>query len=747
MRRRIEFAVTVFALILAIGLEGKAVGDVPDQLAEAEQFVKSGNYDQAEAIYRQIVVQVPDSNDALEAQKQLTCLCVTTNRLVEADTTLAELTAGFSGHKDVAQAVHDIAYHYRTTNRHDKANEIDQSVIRDWPQSDCAVLAQMDIAKYYVDQGNEAEAQPAIDELLGDLSGSPLIARALHDVGQHYRSAGKCEEANQLYQHVIVNCPGTEYAMWSQVDLVKSNLALKDDAEAEAAVEGLLGDFTKNPLIAQAIHDVGQHYRGLKKYDKANELYEHVVANCPGTEHALWSQADLIKSYLALGDDANAEAAVEGLLSGFSDNPLIARAVWDTGQHYRELKQYAQANRLYKHIVTNYPDSEHALKAQMDLVKSYLALEDEASVETAIGGLLANFSDNPLAARAVWEIGQHCRDLKEYAQANRLYQHVVANYPDSESALWAQADLIKSYLALEDDPNAEAAVEKLLTDFSDNPLISRAIHDTAYEHRKLEKYDRADQLDQFVIDNWPADEQAMWAKMDMAKTNIAFGDDAAVQAAIEDIIADFNDQPRVAEAICLIGDEYFLKKNYRKAIPIWELILSRYPGKGPDLVPYLLATSYAHLEDYDKAIEFYTEVAEKYPNCKYEYRTAYRLGLTYRRAGKYDKAIEWFNRQRTRHPENEMYMERALTGQAATYYYNLKDYQKAAETYEQYIGEFPDARRISTMYLFLARCNAKLGRKDSAEAVLEAALIKLGDSERAESLRDELAILRKGGEQ
>jgi len=146
--------------------------------------------------------------------------------------------------------------------------------------------------------------------------------------------------------------------------------------------------------------------------------------------------------------------------------------------------------------------------------------------------------------------------LKKYAQANRLYKHVVANCRDSESALWAQADLIKSYLALKDDPNAEAGIEKLVADFSDNPLISRAIHDTAYEHRKLEKYDRADQLDQFVIDNWPRHEQAMWAKMDMAKTNIALGDDAAVQAAIEDVIADFNDHPRLPWAVFVLGEEY-----------------------------------------------------------------------------------------------------------------------------------------------------------------------------------------------
>jgi len=646
MRKRIEFIIIVFALILAIVAVGKAVGDVAGQLAEAEKLVKDGKYPQAEGVYRGVIAQVPDSNEALEAQKQLTCLYVTANRSAEADNALGELRAGFAGHKDIAQAVHDVAYHYRTTNRHEKANEIDQSVIRDWPDSDFAVLGQMDIAKYYVDQGNEAEAQAAIDKLISDFSENPLIARAVHDVGQHYRWAGKHERAIEQFKHVVANCPGTEHALWSQADLIKSYLALKDDAKAEAAVEALLSDFSDNPLIARAVHDTGQHYRGLKNYTKANQLYEHVVANCPDTEHALWSQADLIKSYIALGDDPNAEAAVEGLLTDFSDNPLIARAVWDTGQEYRELKKYAQASRLYKHVVANYPDSEHALKAQMDLVKSYLALQDETNAETAIGGLVGNFSDNPLAARAVWEIGQHCRDLKKYAQANRLYKHVLDNWRDSEHALWSQADLIKSYLALKDDPNAEAGIEKLVADFSDNPLISRAIHDTAYEHRKLEKYDRADQLDQFVIDNWPEDEQAMWAKMDMAKTNILLENDAVVEAAIENLIADFNDHPMLAAAVFQIGEEYYYRAmkrrnegrgdeagaNFRKAISIWaRIIIEETPVNLPHTPHawFFSAASFRHMGEYENAIELYQDVAANWPDYQFAWSALFMVGRSY----------------------------------------------------------------------------------------------------------------------
>ncbi|MBN2271319.1 MAG: tetratricopeptide repeat protein [Sedimentisphaerales bacterium] len=557
MRTRIHFVVAILASILVFGPSQRVFADAKDDLEQARAYEEKGQYEQAEQLYKAIVAWQAGSDYGLQAQKQLVCLYIATNRLVEADTALGELIADFSAQEGLAQAVHDIAYRYRGADKNDKANELDQYVIDAWPQSDCALLGQMDIAKYYVDRGMNPNAQAATDVLLRDFSDHPLISRAVHDVAQHYRWSGK--------------------------------------------------------------------------YEKANELYKCVTANWPDSEHALWSQADLIKSYLAAGDEANAEAAVEGLLTGFADSPLIARAAWDTAQCFGEHKKYAEAIRLYQHITANWPDSEHGLKAQMDLVKTYLTLKDDAGAGAAIGGLVGNFSKNPGAARAVWEIGQYCRELKKYSQANVLYKHVVANWPDSEDALWSQADLIKSYLAAGDDPNAEIAVVKLLSEFSDNSLIARAVHDTAYEYRKLEKYDKADQLDQLVIDSWPEAEQAIWAKMDMAKTNVALGNDAAVEAAIDAIIVEYSDNPHLARVVFTLGEEYYNKayakeneglskeaKNYfSTAIAIFQKVIT-------ELTPHETYTGYAqHLLN-----DCYRRFGDKYCGAYVVWHTLNHYGLT-----------------------------------------------------------------------------------------------------------------------
>jgi len=582
MRGKSLFISSVSLLFLII--PHPALANASAQLKQAETYQNNRQYEQAEAIYQQIVTAFPDTNEALEAQKQRTIVYIDTNRQEQADAAFEKLTANFSSHKDIAQAVHDIAYQYRCANKQQKANQIDQYVIDHWPDSDYAVLGQMDIAKYYIDQGN--------------------------------------------------------------------------DPNAEAATTKLLTGYSGNVLIARAIHDVAQQYRGTRKYEKANRLYQYVINNWPDAEHALWSQADLIKSYVAEGNDVAADAAVDKLLTNFNDNPLIARAVWDTGQHYRDLKKYDQANRLYKHVVENWPKAEHALWAQADLIKSYLAQDNDASADAAVEKLLTNFNDNPLIARVVWDTGQYYRELKKYEMANKLYQHIVKTWPKAEHAVWAQADLIKSYLALADDPNAEAAVNKLITDFSWSEYAARAIHDTAWEYRKLGNYGRADELDKYVIDHWPQDVQAMWAKMDMAKTDIGLGNYTAADKTIDILIADFNECPELPTAIFMLGEEYYTKafrydeglneqakEHFRKAIDVSERIIKELPESSFTPQAYiLLGECYRRLGQQQEALECYQKVVSDWPDCEYAWYAYLLIGCTYeqlRDSGAVEKSLAY----------------------------------------------------------------------------------------------------------
>jgi len=183
-----------------------------------------------------------------------------------------------------------------------------------------------------------------------------------------------------------------------------------------------------------------------------------------------------------------------------------------------------------------------------------------------------------------------------------------------------------------------------MADFSWSSYIARAIHDTAWEYRKLANYSRANELDQYVIDRWPEDVQAMWAKMDMAKTDIALGDYAAADKTVDILIADFSDQSEMPTAIFMLGEQYYnkafdcenqgqaaeAKSHFQKAIAIWQRIINELPRSS--MTPqayYFAARCYERLGQYEDAIEYYQVVLDNWPNYERAWNAQFLLARCY----------------------------------------------------------------------------------------------------------------------
>jgi tetratricopeptide (TPR) repeat protein len=213
-------------------------------------------------------------------------------------------------------------------------------------------------------------------------------------------------------------------------------------------------------------------------------------------------------------------------------------------------------------------------------------------------------------------------------------------------------------LTSSDDPNAEAAVKKLLSEFSGNRYKPRAIHDTAWEYRKSGNYGRANELDQYVIDHWPADVQVMWAKMDMAKTDIGLGNYTAADKTIDILIADFNDHLELPTAIFMLGEEYYTKafrydegmneqakEHFRKAIAISDRIITELPESSFTPQAYiLLGECYSRLGRHQESLGCYQKVVSNWPNCEYAWYAQFLIGCTYeqlRDSGDVEKTVAY----------------------------------------------------------------------------------------------------------
>ena len=286
-----------------------------------------------------------------------------------------------------------------------------------------------------------------------------------------------------------------------------------------------------------------------------------------------------------------------------------------------------------------------------------------------------------------------------------------------------------------DDPNAEAAVKKLLSEFSGNRYKPRAIHDTAWEYRASGNYGRANELDQYVIDRWPQDVQAMWAKMDMAKTDIGLGNYTAADKTIDILITDFNDNPELATAIFILGEEYYnkafntkgdtnspdakTKEYFQKTISVWERVITELPASAT-YTPrfyYITAVIYSQeLGEYAKGIEYYQQIVDNWPNYQYAWHAQFFIGMYYEKlrdsggipeSEANPKIEQAYKAVVEKYPDSNSSPHAALKlGQLN---FNRGQWADAAEYFELFLQKSPNDPRAPGVLYDLGRTYEKMG--------------------------------------
>lgn len=324
-----------------------------------------------------------------------------------------------------------------------------------------------------------------------------------------------------------------------------------------------------------------------------------------------------------------------------------ATAKYDQAERYMKSEYYEEARQLYQYVLDTWPeDSYYAICAQAGVAKSNIALGNTEIAEAAIDKLLANYSGNEHMATCLCNIAQHCDRFGKYEKAKQLFQHILDNWPQDYYAMWSQVGLAESDLSLGNTKAAEAAIEKLLADYSGNMDIAAAVCNIAqYYYNRLGNYEKAEQFYQYIIDNWPEDTYAMWARMGLGQVSAALdSNNVAGEVAMESIIADLNDHPDLPTALFVAGNEDYkkalrmqnegldaeAKEYFTKAIAVWEKIMQEFPkSNATPRACYFSAQCYRRLAEYEKAIERCKKMVDNWPDDEYAGSAQFLIGVCF----------------------------------------------------------------------------------------------------------------------
>ena len=336
--------------------------------------------------------------------------------------------------------------------------------------------------------------------------------------------------------------------------------------------------------------------------------------------------------------------------------------------------------------------------------------------------MIESFSNAEGIAAAVEDVADMYQMAGSHAKSYPLHRYVVEHWPGNERAIWCQMKATMSQLRLGDLAKAEQELGSLLSGFAGHKELGPAVHEVVEEYRDTGAHEEGRELFHYLLENWDETPDTMLElQVGIALQSIKLGELDKGDAAVQKLIADYNDHPKIGKALFQIAEQHYYARNYSNGIEVLELIQTRYPEKdfpARSEAPFVLAVCYQRVKEWDKAIENYERTLKEYPKSYYASWCPYHVAWIYHhRKVDYDKAIYWYRQQTKLYPEDS-FAGMALFDMGCIYTHKLKEYEKGAEVCQQYLDEWPGGLDEWGCLSNLARCHEHLGKTEKAIEVL-----------------------------
>jgi len=244
--------------------------------------------------------------------------------------------------------------------------------------------------------------------------------------------------------------------------------------------------------------------------------------------------------------------------------------------------------------------------------------------------------------------------------ANSALKVLEGNYSTASPYWRAQSHFFigKAYYDLKRYKEAVPFFERVVRDFSDQPLAPAARLHLAWCLEETGRRDKALEMAAAVID------------------------DKNAGAALS------------SNAEFLRGASYFNARQYDKAIANMAEFVKDHPKheSAPE-AQYLIGLSYHQKKVYGSAIEEWTKLINGYPDHDLAKEAYLQIGDVYFKAGKFDDSAKFFKKFHDRWPEDTKFGPLALWQEIQSYFNGHAD-ELAIEAYPVYIEKYPKAENI-----------------------------------------------------
>jgi len=246
---------------------------------------------------------------------------------------------------------------------------------------------------------------------------------------------------------------------------------------------------------------------------------------------------------------------------------------------------YKQSESILKLIIQESPGTADAFKARQRLAILYVVTERTSKATEQIEAMKSEFASNSDLPDALYWIAKRYQGGGYADRATNLYQQITDRYPDSRYAKKAQLDFprtnILSLLHSGKYTEAEAAIDKLLTDFPNHPELPEALYDIGRACKMSGMYTKAKTLYKYILEHYPNCSYAELCPLQIPKMDIwamiALNNFTGAETAIEKLTTDFSSDPELPDVLRGIAIRYEELGKYQSAQNLYQQIIRSYP--------------------------------------------------------------------------------------------------------------------------------------------------------------------------
>ncbi len=725
-----------------------------DIISTAEYYIaksleKLGNIDGAVNKYERFLQKYLHSEFRPLALYKLGTIYSDKNLFDKSREKLFELIANFPKHENSGSALYWIGDSYLLESSYAEAEQFLTEAIQAESNTykDYTVYS---LASLNEKLKNYSEAVKYYDELLSYYKQSKLAPSAQMRIGICYFNLGEYDNVVIELSDPLINELSQKQRVEAKTILANSFYKLREYENAENTYEDILKYYPEeiskdkiryglawvnfktnnyssaftffnelsnsaNDTIAMnSLYLSGECKRNLNEFDEALNIFKTLLEqdNSKFQERAQFN-IGIIYFQKENFDDA------EGYLLESSDSEetdIKARSLTILGEIYLSQKNYKTAKDYFYSVKQLDKLDDNLLNRALlglgisqyylnDFENSLLNLNELISRNTRFEKSKVNF----YLAEVYFARGEFANTLTHYNRIDESDEQL------SKEALYGKA---YAYFNMKDFANSIYYFEDYLKSYSDDNNYFDVNLRLAESYYGIKNFSKASDIYSKLFSGSNDRLNNDFAFYQYAQALFKADRTAEAIQALNDLQRRFRNSIYSDDSQYLIGWIHFQKGDFNKAIENYQLMFDKYP-KSPisPISYYSIGDSYFNLGDYDSAISYYTQLIDKYPNTKYVFDAINGIQYCYIAKDEPDNAVSLIDIYIDNNPDSKFADQ--ILFKKGEIYFSIGNYEKSVEGYKELINDYPQSSLVPNSYYWIGKSYLNVDKTEDAKSMFQ----------------------------